>query len=293
LPERFDRGKNMPLGGILTAMVTPFDDEGRLNEDAAVELMHHLLENGSDGLVLAGSTGESPTLTDEEKGRLWELAVAECPEGTTIVAGTGTYDTRHSVELTERASQIGVTAMLVVAPYYNKPNRLGIKAHFESVAGSTDRPIVVYNIPSRTVIDIPNDLLGELAEIDNVVAVKQARYDDMRPVDGLDLLAGNDEVLARVMDLGGTGGILVASHLVGRQMRRILDEPDSRGEIEDGLSDLYKALTITTNPIPVKAALNMTGHDVGRLRLPLVEATEDEKAVIRAALERHELLAAV
>ena len=283
----------MPLGGILTAMVTPFDDEGRLNEDAAVELMHHLLENGSDGLVLAGSTGESPTLTDEEKGRLWELAVAECPEGTTIVAGTGTYDTRHSVELTERASQIGVTAMLVVAPYYNKPNRLGIKAHFKTVAGSTDRPIVVYNIPSRAVIDIPNDLLGELAEIDNVVAVKQARYEDMRPIDGLDLLAGNDEVLAKVMDLGGTGGILVASHLVGLQMRRIIDEPDRRGEIEDALSDLYKALTVTTNPIPVKAALNMTGHDVGGLRLPLVEATEDEKAVIRAALERHELLAAV
>jgi 4-hydroxy-tetrahydrodipicolinate synthase len=283
----------MSLGGILTAMVTPFDGDGRLNENATVELMHHLLENGSDGLVLAGSTGESPTLTDEEKGRLWELAVAECPEGTTIVAGTGTYDTRHSVELTERASQIGVTAMLVVAPYYNKPNRLGIKAHFETVAGSTDRPIVVYNIPSRSVIDIPNDLLGELAEIDNVVAVKQARYEDMRPVDGLDLLAGNDEVLAKVMELGGTGGILVASHLVGRQMRRIIDEPDSRGEIEDGLSDLYKALTVTTNPIPVKAALNMTGHDVGGLRLPLVEATEDEKAVIRAALERHELLAAV
>jgi len=183
--------------------------------------------------------------------------------------------------------------MLVVAPYYNKPNRLGIKAHFKTVAGSTDRPIVVYNIPSRAVIDIPNDLLGELAEIDNVVAVKQARYEDMRPIDGLDLLAGNDEVLAKVMDLGGTGGILVASHLVGLQMRRIIDEPDSRGEIEDALSDLYKALTVTTNPIPVKAALNMTGHDVGGLRLPLVEATEDEKAVIRAALERHELLAAV
>jgi 4-hydroxy-tetrahydrodipicolinate synthase len=209
------------------------------------------------------------------------------------VAGTDTYDTRHSVELTERASQIGVTAMLVVAPYYNKPNRLGIKAHFETVAGSTDRPIIVYNIPSRSVIDIPNDLLGELAEIDNVVAVKQARYEDMRPVDGLDLLAGNDEVLAKVMELGGTGGILVASHLVGRQMRRIIDEPDTRGEIEDGLSDLYKALAVTTNPIPVKAALNMTGHDVGGLRLPLVEATEHEKAVIRAALERHELLAAV
>jgi 4-hydroxy-tetrahydrodipicolinate synthase len=283
----------MRIGGILTAMVTPFDGEGRVNEDAAVRLMHHLLDNGSDGLVLAGSTGESPTLTDEEKYRLWELAVAECPEGTTIVAGTGTYDTRHSAELTERASQIGVSAMLVVTPYYNKPNRLGIKAHFQAVAASTDRPIVVYNIPSRTVIDIPNDLLAELAEIENVVAVKQARYDDMQKIDGLDLLAGNDEVLAKVMDLGGSGGILVASHLVGREMRRVIDEPESRREIEDGLRDLYEALTVTTNPIPVKAALNMAGHDVGGLRLPLVEATGEEKAVIRAALERHHLLAAV
>jgi 4-hydroxy-tetrahydrodipicolinate synthase len=283
----------MRIGGILTAMVTPFDGDGRLDEHAAVDLMQHLLENGSDGLVLAGSTGEAPTLTDEEKCRLWELAVAECPGGTTIVAGTGTYDTRHSVELTERATQIGVTAMLVVTPYYNKPNRLGIRAHFEAVAGSTDRPIVVYNIPSRAVIDIPNDLLAELGEIDNVVAVKQARYDDMQPIDGLDLLAGNDEVLAKVMDMGGSGGILVASHLVGREMRRIIDEPDSRNEIEDGLRDLYGALTVTTNPIPLKAALNMIGHDVGGLRLPLVEATEDEKTVIRAALERHELLAAV
>jgi 4-hydroxy-tetrahydrodipicolinate synthase len=291
--ERFARGENMRIGGILTAMVTPFDGEGRVNEDAAVRLMHHLLDNGSDGLVLAGSTGESPTLTDEEKYRLWELAVAECPEGTTIVAGTGTYDTRHSSELTERASQIGVSAMLVVTPYYNKPNRLGIKAHFQAVAASTDRPIVIYNIPSRTVIDIPNDLLAELAEIDNVVAVKQARYDDMQAIDGLDLLAGNDEVLAKVMDLGGSGGILVASHLVGREMRRIIDEPESRREIEDGLRDLYEALTVTTNPIPVKAALNLAGHDVGGLRLPLVEATDEEKAVIRAALERHHLLAAV
>lgn len=283
----------MRIGGILTAMVTPFDREGRVNEDAAVRLMHHLLDNGSDGLVLAGSTGESPTLTDEEKYRLWELAVAECPVGTTIVAGTGTYDTRHSAELTERASQIGVSAMLVVTPYYNKPNRLGIKAHFQAVAASTDRPIVVYNIPSRTVIDIPNDLLAELAEIENVVAVKQARYDDMQKIDGLDLLAGNDEVLAKVMDLGGSGGILVASHLVGREMRRVIDEPESRREIEDGLRDLYEALTVTTNPIPVKAALNLAGHDVGGLRLPLVQATGEEKAVIRAALERHHLLAAV
>jgi 4-hydroxy-tetrahydrodipicolinate synthase len=289
---RFGRD-GMRIGGILTAMVTPFARDGSLDEEAAVRLMHHLLENGSDGLVLAGSTGEAPTLTDEEKQRLWQLAVSECPDDTTIVAGTGTYDTRHSVEMTERATEIGVDAMLVVTPYYNKPNRRGIKAHFETVAAATDRPIVVYNIPSRTVIDIPNDLLAELAEIDNVVAVKQARYEDMQAVPGLDLLAGNDEVLAQVMDLGGTGGILVASHLVGREMRRIIDEPERRHEIEDGLRDLYAALTVTTNPIPIKAAVSMAGHEVGGLRLPLVEATVEERTVIREALERHKLLAAV
>jgi 4-hydroxy-tetrahydrodipicolinate synthase len=283
----------MSIGGILTAMVTPFDKDGGLNEDAAVRLMHHLLENGSDGLVLAGSTGESPTLTDEEKCRLWELATAETRRDATIVAGTGTYDTRHSVELTERATEIGVDAVLVVTPYYNRPNRRGIKAHFETVAAATDLPVIVYNIPSRTATDIPNDLLAELAQIENVAAVKQARYEDMQPIDGMDLLAGNDDVLARVMDMGGAGGILVASHLVGREMRRIIDEPDHRQEIEDGLRDLYRALTVTTNPIPVKTALQLVGHDVGGLRLPLVDATDEETAVIREALERHKLLAAV
>jgi 4-hydroxy-tetrahydrodipicolinate synthase len=283
----------MRVGGILTAMVTPFDKDGGLHEDAAVRLMHHLLENGSDGLVLAGSTGESPTLTDEEKCRLWELATAETRRDATIVAGTGTYDTRHSVELTERATEIGVDAVLVVTPYYNRPNRRGIKAHFEAVAAATDLPVIVYNIPSRTATDIPNDLLAELAQIENVAAVKQARYEDMQPIDGMDLLAGNDDVLARVMDMGGAGGILVASHLVGREMRRIIDEPDHRQEIEDGLRDLYRALTVTTNPIPVKTALQLVGHDVGGLRLPLVDATDEETAVIREALERHKLLAAV
>jgi 4-hydroxy-tetrahydrodipicolinate synthase len=292
MTPRFGRD-NMRIGGILTAMVTPFGRDGQLDEDAAVRLMQHLLENGSDGLVVSGTTGESPTLTDEEKLRLWELAVAETPDDATIVAGTGTYDTRHSVELTERATEIGVDAMLVVTPYYNRPNRRGIKAHFDTVAAATDRPIVVYNIPSRTGTDIPNDLLAELAEIENVAAVKQARYDDMQPIEGLDLLAGNDDVLARVMDMGGTGGILVASHLVGREMRRIVDEPDRRQEIEDGLRDLYRALTVTTNPIPIKTALQLAGHDVGGLRLPMVEASEEERTAIREALERHKLLAGV
>jgi 4-hydroxy-tetrahydrodipicolinate synthase len=282
----------MSLGGVLTAMVTPFDADGELNEDAAVALMHHLLENGSDGLVLAGSTGEGATMTDEEKVRLWELGVEEAGDAT-VIAGTGTYDTRHSVELTERAHEAGVDAMLVVTPYYVKPNRRGIKAHYEAVAAATDRPIVLYNIPSRTATDMPNELLAELAEIENVTAVKQARYEDYAAIDGLDLLAGNDDVLAKSMDMGGTGGILVAAHLVGREMRRIVDEPDSRHEIEDGLRDLYKAMFVTTNPIPIKAAMNMLGHEVGPPRLPLVEASEREQSVIRDALERHGLLTKV
>jgi 4-hydroxy-tetrahydrodipicolinate synthase len=280
------------IGGILTAMVTPFGSNGELNEDATARLIHHLLDHGSDGLVLAGSTGEAATMTDEEKVRLWEIGVAESGDAT-VIAGTGTYDTRHSIELTERAAELGVDAVLVVTPYYVRPNRLGIKAHYEAIAAATDLPIVAYNIPSRTATDMSNELLAELGQIENVVAVKQARYEDMATIDGLDLLAGNDDILAKTMDLGGTGGILVASQLVGTEMRRIVDEPDRRREIEDGLRDLYEALSVTTNPIPVKAALNMIGQEAGGLRLPLVEATEEEKAVIRAALERHQLLAAV
>jgi 4-hydroxy-tetrahydrodipicolinate synthase len=280
------------IGGILTAMVTPFASNGELNEDATARLIHHLLDHGSDGLVLAGSTGEAATMTDEEKVRLWEIGVAESGDAT-VIAGTGTYDTRHSIELTERAAELGVDAVLVVTPYYVRPNRRGIKAHYEAIAAATDLPIVAYNIPSRTATDMSNELLAELGQIENVVAVKQARYEDLAAIDGLDLLAGNDDILAKTMDLGGTGGILVASQLVGTEMRRIVDEPERRHEIEDGLRDLYEALTVTTNPIPVKAALNMIGQDVGGLRLPLVDATEEEKAVIRAALERHQLLAAV
>ena len=219
----------MKLGGILTAMVTPFDRDGGLDEDATVRLIRQLLDGGSDGLVVGGTTGEAATLTDEEKARLWQLAVDESGDAA-VIAGTGTYDTRHSAELTERATEIGVDAVLVVTPYYNKPNRRGLVAHFEAVAAATDRPVILYNIPSRVVVDMPNDLLAELAQIENVSAVKQARYEDLAPIDGLDLLAGNDDTLARVLDIGGTGGILVASQLVGREMRQMIDEPERRHE---------------------------------------------------------------
>ncbi len=280
----------MTFGGIFTAMVTPFDADGELSEDATASLIQHLLENGSDGLVLAGSTGEGSTLRDEEKLRLWEIGVAESGDAP-VIAGTGSNDTRHSVELTSRAAEVGVDGVLVVTPYYNKPNRRGLIEHFRAVAGATALPVVLYNIPSRSVIDMPNDLLAELGEIPNVVAVKQSRYEDVELIEGLDLLAGNDDALADMLDLGATGGICVASNVAGNEMRRMIDEPDSRREVHESLGDLFDALAQTPNPMGIKAALNMTGHDVGGLRLPLVEADEQEKAVVRASLERHRLLA--
>jgi 4-hydroxy-tetrahydrodipicolinate synthase len=280
--------------GIITAMVTPFDAEGRVDEEAFVALLHHLLQNGSDGVVVAGTTGEGATLDDAEKLRLFELAVAEA-DGATVIAGTGSNDTAHSAELTAKAAALGVDGALVVTPYYNKPNRRGIAAHFHAVASAApELPIVVYNIPGRCVVDIPNDQLRELAQtIDNVTAVKQARYEDIEPIDGLDLLAGNDDVLAEVLDKGGTGGICVASHLIGPEMRRMVDHPDQRHEIDEGLRDVYAAMAVTVNPIPVKTAVRMLGHEVGGFRLPMVEASDQEAEEIRMVLDRHGLLSAV
>jgi 4-hydroxy-tetrahydrodipicolinate synthase len=273
-------------------MVTPFGADRGMDEDATARLIGHLLEHGSDGVVLAGSTGESPTLTDAEKLRLWKRGVAESGDAL-VIAGTGTYDTQHSVELTRQADKLGVDAMLVVTPYYNKPNERGIVAHFRAIAAVTERPVIAYNIPSRCIVDMSNSLLAELAEIDNVTAVKQARFEDIEPIDGLDLLAGNDDVMAEVLDKGGTGGILVASHLVGNEFRRMIDEPDQRHGIQKSLEKLLGALTVDVNPIPIKTALRLAGHDVGGLRLPLVEASEEDVETIRAELERYDLLAAV
>ena len=220
-----------------------------MDEDATVAAHPPPAGNGSDGLVLAGTTGEGATLTDDEKVRLWELAVAEAGDAP-VIAGTGTNDTRHSVELTERATEAGVDAVLVVTPYYNKPNRRGLVAHFQAVAAATDLPVILYNIPSRCVVDMPNDLLAELAQIENVAAVKQARYEDLEPIDGLDLLAGNDDVLAEVLDMGGTGGILVASQLVGA--RDAADDRRARSRARDPrvAAGPFEALAVTTNPMP-------------------------------------------
>jgi 4-hydroxy-tetrahydrodipicolinate synthase len=278
------------LGAILTAIVTPFDARGRVNEEAFVRLMHHLAENGSDGFVVTGTTGEASTLTDEEQIGLIELAVAERPAGKTIVAGTGTNDTSHAVQLTERASAAGVDAVLSVTPYYNRPSRLGLRRHYEALAAATDKPTLLYNIPARTGTNMPPDVLAELARIDGIAGVKQANSDELQMIEGLALYAGNDGDLARVLDMGGAGGICVASHLVGREMRRMVDEPEHRAEIDASLRDVYETLFLTASPTCTKAALNMLGFEAGGLRLPLVEATEREAAAVRAMLDRHGLV---
>jgi 4-hydroxy-tetrahydrodipicolinate synthase len=285
------------ISGVITAMVTPFDGDGRLDVEGARRLARHLADHGSHGLVLAGTTGESPTLADDEKLELLRAVRSELGEELTLICGTGSNDTRHSAELTRRAVEAGADAVLVVTPYYNKPNRAGLRAHFEAVAEAAgNTPVVLYNIPSRCVINLAPDLLAELARIDNVVAVKQANNDELGPIEGLDVLAGNDEIFLRCLELGGTGGILVASHLVGPQMREVYDaatagELDRAREIESGLHGVYEALTVTSNPTPVKAGLEMVGVIGGRLRLPMVEADEQQRAAVRATLERQGLLA--
>ncbi len=194
------------LGPILTAIVTPFDERGQIDAEAFVALMRHLGENGSDGFVVAATTGEAATLTDEEQLALIELAIAERPAGKTIVAGAGTNDTRHAVFLTERVTALGPDAIISVTPYYNRPSPLGLRRHSEAVAAATDRPIMLYNIPSRTGTNIGPALLAELAQIDGIEAVKQANADELRQIEGLQLYAGDDSSLARTLDIGGAGG---------------------------------------------------------------------------------------
>ncbi len=292
-----------PLGRIITAMVTPFGPDGDLDLDVARSLARHLVANGSEGLVLAGTTGEGPTVNDVERVQLIEAVVDEVGDRASVIATTGTYDTRHSVHLTREARAAGADAFLVVTPYYSKPPAEGVYRHFRAIADvAGDLPIVVYNIPQRVVINLPPELLLRLAEIDNVIAVKQATTDidqAQRIVDGgLALYAGNDDLLVPFGEIGGVGGICVASHVAGADMLALVAACDA-GDLERAhaldaeLSPLYEALSVTVNPIPVKAAVELLGFAVGEPRLPLVAATEDERAVVRSALARRGLLAAV
>jgi 4-hydroxy-tetrahydrodipicolinate synthase len=288
------------FGDIVTAMVTPFTSEMQVDYLAFARLADHLLANGSDGLLVAGTTGESPTLSDDEKVSLFRHAVEVAAGRGPVIAGTGSNDTEHTVALTRRAEDAGVDAVLVVTPYYNKPPARGLRAHFAAVAGATTLPMIVYNIPSRCVVNLPPELLADLAAIDNIVAVKQANPDlgesrRLLELCDLGLYAGNDDMTGAVAAMGGWGCISVASHLVGGRMKELVGAARAGDEvraaaIEGELAPLIAALFCTTSPIPVKAALNALGHEVGGLRLPLVEASDDERRAVETELERLGLL---
>jgi 4-hydroxy-tetrahydrodipicolinate synthase len=287
------------LGEILTAMVTPFARDGSVDLARFRDLARHLVENGSDGLVVTGTTGESPTLSDDERFELYAAAVEEVGDRATVVAGTGTNATAHSVHLTERAHELGVDGFLVVTPYYNRPPPRGIVAHFQAIAAVTDKPIVVYNIPARCVLNLETATLATLAEITNVGAVKQA-YDDLEQARaivelGLDLYAGDDDLVHPFLELGGAGGICVHTHVVGPQVKEVVGRfraGDAAGarELDEQLRPSIDLLRVAPNPIAIKAALNILGHEVGGHRLPLVEATHDERDRVRACLDRLGLL---
>jgi 4-hydroxy-tetrahydrodipicolinate synthase len=290
------------LGEVLTAAVTPFKPDLTVDFDGFARLCVYLIENGSDGVVVAGTTGEAPTLSDAERVELFATAVDAIGDRATVIAGTGTYSTEHSVHLTHRAHEVGVDGFLVVTPYYSKPPVEGIVRHFRAVADESDRPIVVYNIPQRVVLNLEPDTLARLAEIPTVRAVKQATtdLDQARRIladTDLELYAGNDDLILPFLELGGIGGIFVFTHLVGPQVKELIrrfkdGDHEGAAAIETELRPLIDALAVTTNPIPVKAGLALLGHDVGGLRLPLVEAADEEREVVRAALERAGVLAA-
>jgi 4-hydroxy-tetrahydrodipicolinate synthase len=287
------------LGEVLTAAVTPFRPDGAVDLDSFRALCRFLVENGSDGVVVTGTTGEAPTLTDDERFALYEVAVEEIGGSHTVVAGTGTYDTTHSVHLTQRAHELGVDGFLVVTPYYNKPPQRGIVAHVEAIAAASDRPIVFYDIPSRVVVDAEPATISALAEIENVRAVKQAKpsLEAARHVvaSGLDLYAGDDDLIHPFLEVGGLGGICVHTHVVGPQVKEMVSafragELDRARAIDVGLRPAIELLRVQTNPIAIKTALNLLGHDVGGFRLPLVDATPEEEAAVRGCLERLGLL---
>ncbi len=287
------------LGEVLTAIVTPFRRDGSVDLESFRALARHLTANGSDGLVVTGTTGESPTLTDDERFELYAAALDEVGDRATVVAGTGTYSTAHSVHLTKRAHDLGVDAFLVVTPYYSKPPARGIVEHFKAIAAVTDKPIVVYNIPGRVVLNLEPETLAELAEIPNVQAVKQAN-DDLeqarRIVElGLALYAGDDDLVLPFLELGGVGGVCVHTHVVGPQVKELVrlwraGEHEAARRLDRELAPSIELLRVVTNPIAIKAALNLLGHEVGGHRLPLVEPTDDELAAVRDCLARLGLL---
>ena len=290
------------LGSVLTAMVTPFTADGAVDVDRFRELAIYLVDNGSDGVVVSGTTGESPTLSDREKLLLFAAARDAVGDRATVIAGTGTYDTAHSVHLTKQAATLGVDGILVVTPYYNKPPQRAIVRHFETIAAASDLPVIAYNIPGRVVVNIEPITIARLAEIDTVVAVKQA-HDDLDEArfiaeqTRLDLYSGDDPNTLAFLDVGAVGVVSVTAHLWGTQIAEMIQlhgDRDYAGAraLDSEMAPSYDLLKIQTNPIPIKAALNLMGYAVGGHRLPMVEASKDELTRIRSCLEQAGLLAA-
>ncbi len=294
------------FGSVITAMATPFDGDGNVDLDRAQELANWLLDHGSDGLVVAGSTGEGATLSDVEKVDLWRAVVAAAAGRAPVIAGTGTNDTAHSIHLTKEAAGVGCDAALVVTPYYNKPPQRGLDAHFRAVAAATDLPNILYNIPSRTATLIEPETLLKLAhQVGNIVGVKDATADIATAVrvirdapEGFEVLSGNDNDTLPLVCVGATGVIAVASHLAGERMNEMVraataGDLGTARKINDELQPLYRGLFVAGNPISLKAAMAMAGHPIGDPRLPLVPATVEERRAILDALGASGILQAM
>ncbi|AIF66427.1 dihydrodipicolinate synthase [Terribacillus saccharophilus] len=287
----------MKFGKVITAMVTPFDNQGQIDFDATTRLLDYLIENGTDAVVVAGTTGESPTLSHEEKLTLFRHAVKTVGGRIPIIAGTGSNNTQASIELTKEAEDIGVDAALIVAPYYNKPNQRGLYAHFEAVANSTKLPIMLYNIPGRSVVKIEAETVIELSKISNIVSVKDSTGDlsSMTKVitgtpDDFSLYSGDDDLTLPIAAIGGDGIVSVSSHIVGNEMQAMLQafEAGNVGEaarIHQQILPVMQGLFQAPNPTPVKEALNQKGVAVGGVRLPLVELTDEEKENVSKLLK--------
>jgi 4-hydroxy-tetrahydrodipicolinate synthase len=294
------QGKNR-LGRLLTAMVTPFDTRGKVDYRQAKKLALSLLDSGSDGVVVSGSTGESPTLSKEEKLRLFTEIKSAMADRGAVVAGTGNYDTRESQELTKEAEKTGVDACLLVVPYYNRPTQQGLWEHFKAIAQSTALPCILYNVPSRTVTNLAADTVIKLSQIDNIVGVKEASGNLGQIAEIIQgtredflVYSGNDSDTLPILALGGYGVISVASHLVGIQIKDMIEnflngKPQEAAKIHRHLLPLVNALFIVSNPIPVKWALNYAGFPVGKPRLPLVEPDEKSATLIQATLKNYKI----
>jgi 4-hydroxy-tetrahydrodipicolinate synthase len=293
---------NVEFGEMLTAMVTPFTEDLEVDYEQAGRLARRLINNGSDGLVVLGTTGEVPTLTEEEKLKLLEVVIEEVGEETTIIAGTGCYSTQSSIELTKKAEAVGVDGVMLVTPYYNKPPQVGLYNHFKLVAEETDLPILLYNVPSRTGRNLAPATIERLAEIDNIKAVKEASGDAGQVArinaltnDDFKIYSGDDGMTLAILGVGGTGVVSVAAHLVGDDIKEMI-RLYKAGEVEAAarknayLNKLFETIFITTNPIPVKKSLNLTGFDVGGLRPPLVELPEELTSELEQVLAEYDLL---